>query len=448
VGVWNSGTGATPGDDEYVGDAGVDVVDGLGGADVIDGGLGADVLDGGDGDDFLMGERVSSDYSAAGGDIVRGGAGNDILFGGGGVDTLSGGDGDDLILNAAGRPGSSGQPGSYAVQTTAIDWGADVIDGGAGRDWVHLNYTYANQTVVLNLSDPTLVSTLTVGGVAHGTITGVEELAFLGGAGNDDITGGAGNDFIRGGAGDDHLVGNAGGDMLWGDAGRDTLIGGAGDDMYIVIDADDTLVEQADGGRDRLVVDYAFKATFNMADYANIEGFEYGGAADLHVVAAAGGNAISTGQGADVLEGGAGADALYGNAGNDLLKGGAGNDMLEGGLGADTLIGGLGDDTYSFYYGVDPNDVIVENPGEGRDTVYLYSPPFSESSAAAAIYFSLVGLDVEDIRYGYLYGPATAVGNGLDNHFTAENSNFSVDFTGGDGADQLIGRDAGDVIWG
>lgn len=65
------------------------------------------------------------------------------------------------------------------------------------------------------------------------TMTGDDDVIFMGGGGNDALSGGGGNDILFGGAGDDTLTGNAGNDILIGGGGGDTLKGGAGDDIYI-----------------------------------------------------------------------------------------------------------------------------------------------------------------------------------------------------------------------
>ena len=66
------------------------------------------------------------------------------------------------------------------------------------------------------------------------------------------------------------------------------------------------------------------------------------------------------------LSGNGGADTLNGAAGNDLLDGGNGNDTLNGGAGNDTMTGGLGNDTFIVDSAARQ---VIENPGEGTDTI-------------------------------------------------------------------------------
>ena len=67
------------------------------------------------------------------------------------------------------------------------------------------------------------------------------------------------------------------------------------------------------------------------------------------------------------LSGFSGKVSFFGNSGNDWIKAGAGNDILNGKAGADTMIGGAGND---FYYVDHVGDTIIENVGEGTDTVF------------------------------------------------------------------------------
>ncbi|MFC7541648.1 hypothetical protein ACFQU2_22290 [Siccirubricoccus deserti] len=72
---------------------------------------------------------------------------------------------------------------------------------------------------------PHLVSDL-----AGTSATGIEEVWFTAGSGDDSLIGGAGADSLAGGAGNDALQGGAGADTLGGGAGDDTLLGGDGVD--------------------------------------------------------------------------------------------------------------------------------------------------------------------------------------------------------------------------
>ncbi len=76
---------------------------------------------------------------------------------------------------------------------------------------------------------------------------------------------------------------------------------------------------------------------------------------------------VHGGNGEDRIVGGNGVNTLFGDDGDDKLTGGNANDVLDGGAGNDQLTGGLGDDTY---YVDSKSDWVIENEGEGLDTVY------------------------------------------------------------------------------
>ncbi|MDB4966184.1 MAG: Alkaline phosphatase [Myxococcales bacterium] len=130
-----------------------------------------------------------------------------------------------------------------------------------------------------------------------------------GGDGNDILKGGSGNDFLVGGYGQDQLFGNDGNDILWGSGGSDVLWGGDGDDTLL-----------GHGGNDE-------------------------------------------------LHGGAGRDSLNGGSGNDTLWGDDGFDLLVSvGLGVDTVYGGNGLDNFW----VDTSDSLPDLAGLETTMGYLH----------------------------------------------------------------------------
>jgi Ca2+-binding RTX toxin-like protein len=162
--------------------------------------------------------------------------------------------------------------------------------------------------------------------------------------GNDDdetLNGSATNDIIKGAGGDDSLYGNNGNDKLYGMDGDDYLDGGYGgdemyggrdNDRYIVIEANDKVVEYAQEGNDYV---------FSYVDYtlpANVEQLQLAGTA-----ANGNGNALD-----NLLFGNLYADTLAGGFGNDKLFGQHGDDVLIGGAGGDVLVGDEGIDTISY----------------------------------------------------------------------------------------------------
>lgn len=174
-----------------------------------------------------------------------------------------------------------------------------------------------------------------------GTIT-------IGGDGDDTLTGGASGPYdFDGGAGNDDITGGRGGDILDGGTGDDVLRGGRGNDIYVVDSAADNVIEDADGGFDRVIA----SVDWQLGDFVE----------HLRLT----GDAV-TGQGNDLR------NTLEGNALDNTLSGLGGNDTLVGGLGDDILDGADGSDGYIYDLG-EGNDVIVDR-GTGvndRDVLIL-----------------------------------------------------------------------------
>lgn len=170
-GEGDDGLGAGLGNDLVSGGAGNDNLGGGFGDDTVNGGLGNDTIGGGFGDDQVNGGAGNDIVNGgAGNDLVRGEDGNDRLGGGQGADTVEGGIGDDLLGGGA---------------------GTDLLDGGEGND------------------------------------------SLGGGFGNDTVLGGAGDDFVAGGGRDDLLDGGTGNDTLNGGDGDDSMTGGEGVDVFV-----------------------------------------------------------------------------------------------------------------------------------------------------------------------------------------------------------------------
>jgi Ca2+-binding RTX toxin-like protein len=140
----------------------------------------------------------------------------------------------------------------------------------------------------------------------------------------------------------------------------------------------------------------------------------------------------------DILIGLDGNDRLTGGAGNDTMDGGAGNDVLDShgdNAGVDLLRGGAGDDIYGVY---NTNTVILENAGEGNDTVWT------------AVNYTLAA-NVENM---YLVGAITGNGNDGDNSIIGYgagnqtiNGGAGNDYlNGGIGVDSLIGGTGNDTL--
>jgi Ca2+-binding RTX toxin-like protein len=242
-----------------------------------------------------------------------------------------------------------------------------------------------------------------------------------GGSGNDTLDGGAGADALIGGPGTDtadysssaagvtvnlltglgtggeaqgdvltgieNIIGSAQADTLRGDSGANSFTGGAGNDNYFVDNAGDVVTESAGAGTDNVYAAVHYRLP------ANVDHMILQGSADL--------------QG-------------YGNGLGNLIYGNAGSNILDGGTGADGMLGGAGNDAY-FVDNV--GDALIENSGEGSDTVY------------AAIHFRLPA----NFEHLVLQGSADlqAYGNDLGNSISGNTGNNLLN--GEAGADAMYG---------
>jgi Ca2+-binding RTX toxin-like protein len=311
---------------------------------------------------------------------IEGNAADNKLMGGDGSDTLLGGAGDDWLRGGTGSDTLVGGTGDDLYE---VDNTGDVVVEGLneGADTVEASVTYSLSTNVENL-----------------ILTGALAI---------DGTGNALDNTLQGNDAANVLTGGAGNDTLNGKKGFDTLIGGLGNDTYLLEDDVDTIIELAGEGRDAVMSQLAFTLAANVED-----GMLLGSAANI--------------------------------TGNDLanvLTGNNATNTLDGGAGADVMLGGKGNDIYI----VDSQaDTVIENAGEGIDTVQ------------ASVNYTLAD-NLENLT---LTGTAEAgmaesgMGNSLHNKITgnaASNKLFggagNDEIDGGAGADILFGGLGNDKYW-
>ncbi|HZF96318.1 MAG TPA: M10 family metallopeptidase C-terminal domain-containing protein, partial [Allosphingosinicella sp.] len=317
---------------------------------------------GGAGADNLIGTRNA--------DTIRGGAGNDRIDGGGGADFMEGGFGDD---------------------TYVVDDAADEISEFTG---------YGDDLVLTGLASYVLARDVErlIGTSASGQV--------LTGNGNaNDIVGGAGNDRIDGGGGPDRMA------------------GGLGNDVYIVDNAGDQVIEEADGGADE--VRTAFYHYTLAANVENLTGTNANAAATQWLLGNALDNAISGGAHEDRLEGLAGNDVLTDSGGSGSMDGGEGNDRITlvrgagAGIENHRLVGAGGDDEIrvslqrdvSLYLdggaGIDLIEISALTAastvsvwlGAGRDTLRIGSSPGLYQLGAVAIFDFAAGPEGDRIDF-------------------------------------------------
>jgi Ca2+-binding RTX toxin-like protein len=247
-------------------------------------------------------------YGRAPDSAVRrlGTAASQTLAGGAFNDTLSGLGGDDRLFGNGGNDSPAGGDGDDTLTGGA---GADTLGGGVGVDTASYVSSSAAVQVDLNVTVPQS----NTGDAAGDRLISIEN--------------------VLGSTFDDTLTGNAQSNVLSGGAGNDTMKGGAGNDTYVVDSAGDVVTELAGQGSDSV------RASVSYVLSDNVEALTLLGADDSYGV----GNVL--------------ANTLVGNSGNNILDGKAGADSMKGSDGNDT-------------YMVDnAGDVVVEQAGQGIDTV-------------------------------------------------------------------------------
>ena len=372
------------GNDGASGGVGDDRLEGGGGNDLLKGGAGNDVLAGDDGNDTLLGGEGVDVFSGGagndrietggGGDVaVAGYDGNDLFIGSDDAEQFYGGNDNDTIIASGGADFLDGAEGNDDLQGGAgndlilTGRGIETVDGGADfdilnvyRDLTTLGVTFALTGAVQSI------------GTDGTTVVNVEQLLYLAGSGDDNLTGFDGADALYGNGGTDRLYGGGGGDRLEGGLGNDVLDGGDGSDLLLGGDGEDKL-------RGGLGVD-------NLQGGAGNDWLDTGGGSGDGADGGDGDDTVIGSSELDQLSGGNDDDILTGKAGNDFLFGGAGDDTLQGGADDDTYVGGLGNDTFEFNVGIGSETVsdFDSDPVGGQDRLDISAFGYSNFVAMLA----------------------------------------------------------------
>ncbi|WP_162148510.1 polysaccharide lyase family 7 protein [Asticcacaulis sp. AC402] len=419
--------------------------------DTLTGDSGGNWLDGGGGVDRLIGSGGNDTYyvdNPADNVVENHLAGMDLIvssisysLAGRAVEslTLTG----EANLNATGNGLANILTGNAGANLLDGGLGADTYAGGLGDDTFAVDHVQdLTQEVEADAGIDTVIASVSYKLFDTGT-----EVLTLTGAGNLNATGNvAGNT----------LIGTIGNNRLDGGAGVDTLSGGLGNDTYIVDVTGDVVVEGADSGIDIV----QSSATWTLA--ANVENLFLTGVAAVDGFGNDLGNLLFGNSAVNTLTGGLGDDTYVvtdgdlvveaAGAGKDTVQSGrtwtlaenlenltltgseavdgfgnALNNYLSGNTAVNVLTGGLGDDSYKVHTS---SDVVVENSGEGTDTVFAIA---NFTLSANIENLTLIGIN-----------HVTATGNGLNNVLIG-NTGINT-LTGGLGDDTYYIQNATDTI--
>ncbi|MCX7094932.1 MAG: M10 family metallopeptidase C-terminal domain-containing protein [Methylobacter sp.] len=311
-------------------------------ANILNGGVGSDTMQGGDGSDIYYVDNKNDRVTETNATAATGGV--DLVNSYLNTYTL----GANIENGAVLATGAANLTGNGLDNTLYAGAGNNTLNGGARTDTV--SYASAATAVTVSLASTGAQAT---GGSGSDTLIGIENL--VGSINNDTLTGNTGNNVLDGGL------------------GNDILAGGAGNDTYVINVAADRVKELSGQGTDTIMSTISYSLVDTDGSGSN------GG--NVENLSLTGSDAINgTGNGLNnTLTGNGAANILTGNAGNDKLVGGAGTDQLIGGSGQDTLTGNSGADLFKFNFqsetGVNAStcDIITDFSRSQGDKVDLSS---------------------------------------------------------------------------
>ncbi|WP_193612889.1 calcium-binding protein [Nocardioides lijunqiniae] len=398
--------------------------------------------------------------ASSAGDTMRGGGADDLILGQGGDDDIEGGDGADGIEGGADGDLIHGNVGNDELlggswTAGSYDGGAgDTVEGDEGDDLVLGD----NGTPVTDGSPHVrLLDAPAPGAVAPASTFGSDTLG--GGPGDDRVFGQGGNDTARGGEGQDVVEGDAGADILWGDGGSDTLTGGSSSNDGVisptrVADGQRDGNDQVHGGLGEDVM-AGDNARLDPTLTARADGTLLRSVQLFDVVTSAKPAAAGTG-GPDVMTGDDGRDLAFGQAGNDRVAGGTGDDYLEGNVGDDTLGGDAGEDDLVGGGSVATGAVITVNGASTVDRLLTPVTGTGDRSAAGLVdgNDALTGGDARDVLLGdngriTRDGPNTTLAGGASGPHVVRQVAMADERPGvWSGSDRLLGGQGDDDLYG
>ena len=257
------------------------------------------------------------------------------------------------------------------------DW-SNELHGGGGDDLIYGNgYDYDSVLPFLDADASDLSS-------PNWNVPLSDDDIIYGGAGEDHLYGGSGVDYVYGGDNNDYLFGGEGNDTLYGDSGSDDLTGGSGDDTIYGGDGDDYVWA---------LFDEVSNSSFNGGDGEDTIHFLNWSLYSNLIINLAAGTITSNNSSVAAIQYITGIENVIAGEYHRVI-GDHNNNIISFWRGY--AAGGDGDDIYK----VGDYAYIVEDAGEGNDTVIVGSLPFGlsfdvEGDFYDNQYFVIKGIETE-----------------------------------------------------